>query len=128
MGQVGRVGLHQLSLKQFPAHERFELGAQTRRAAFSVAANIVEGFAHSPGRSRLNFLRIGHASLAEVGYCVHVAQRLGYLSDDVANELDVEIKRVGAPLAGLIRAARLRAAVSISATIVAIGALLVHLS
>jgi hypothetical protein len=26
-----------------------------RRAAFSVAANIVEGFAHSPGRAPLNF-------------------------------------------------------------------------
>jgi four helix bundle protein len=101
------IRLHQLSLKAFPAYERFELGSQTRRAAFSVAANIVEGFAHSPGRTRLKFLKISHASLAEVGYCVHVALRLGYVSETIAKELERDVKQVGAPLAGLIRSERL---------------------
>ena len=93
------IRLHQLSLKAFPAYERFELGAQLRRAAFSVAANIVEGFAHSPGRARVNFLNVAHASLAEVGYCIHVAKRLGYITEAVANELEIQVKEVGAPLA-----------------------------
>jgi hypothetical protein len=31
------IKLHQLSLKQLPAFEKFELGGQLRRAAFSVA-------------------------------------------------------------------------------------------
>ena len=74
------IRLHQLSLKHFPSHERFELGSQLRRAAFSVAANIAEGFAHPPGRTRLRFLNIAHASLAEVGYCIHVALRLEQLA------------------------------------------------
>jgi four helix bundle protein len=52
------IKLHQLSLKAFPAFERFELGGQLRRAAFSVASNIVEGFARPKGRARLNFLNI----------------------------------------------------------------------
>jgi len=100
------IRLHQLSLKAFPAFERFELGSQLRRAAFSVAVNIVEGFARPLGRSRLNFLNISQSSLAEVGYCVHVAQRLGYLSEGAAAELETEIRRVGAPLTGLIRSTR----------------------
>src|SRR5437868_1487226 len=58
-------------------------------------------------KDRLNFLNIAEASLAEVGYCVHVAWRLGYISQPLADELEREIKRVGAPLEGLIRSTRL---------------------
>ena len=79
---------------------------QLRRAAYSVASNVVEGFAKPKGRARLNFLNISQSSLAEVGYCIHVAQRLGYISEIDANGLETEIKQVGAPLAGLIRSER----------------------
>ena len=61
------ITLHRLSLESFPAIERFELSSQLRRAAYSVVANIVEGFARRVGRSRLHFLHISEASLAEVG-------------------------------------------------------------
>jgi len=97
------IKLHQLSLKAFPSHERFELGSQLRRAAYSVAANIVEGFARRNARSRRFFLNVAEASLAEVGYCVHVAQRLHYISDVTAGELEAEIRMVCAPLLGLFR-------------------------
>ena len=122
------IRLHQLSLKAFPAYERFELGGQLRRAAFSVAANIVEGFAYSPGRRRLNFLKVSHASLAEVGYCIHVALRLGYISEAVANELERDVKQVGAPLAGLIRSARLKIAAVAGATVIFVGSLILGLA
>ena len=122
------IRLHQLSLKAFPAYERFELGGQLRRAAFSVAANIVEGFAHSPGRTRVNFLNIARASLAEVGYCVHVAMRLGYISEATAAELESGVKQVGAPLAGLIRLARLNLVTRAGVGVVLIVYLLVRLA
>src|SRR5262249_9259434 len=93
------VKLHQLSLQAFPAFERYELGGQLRRAAFSVGANIVEGFATEHRRKRLNFLDTSKASLAEAGYCVHCARRLRYITEAIASELDVDIRRVGAPLA-----------------------------
>jgi four helix bundle protein len=115
------IKLHQLSLKLFPAFERFELGAQLRRAAYSVASNIVEGFAKPKGRARLNFLNISQSSLAEAGYCIHVAQRLGYISEIVANELETEIKQVGAPLAGLIRSERFQIGVKVGGAIIAIA-------
>jgi four helix bundle protein len=50
--------LHRLSSRDFPARERYELGGQLRRAAYSVAANIVEGFARRQPRDRLHFLNI----------------------------------------------------------------------
>ena len=100
------IELHALSLRAFPAHERFELGAQLRRAAYSVVANIVEGFARRHGRDQLHFLNIAQSSLAEVGYCVHAAFRLEYISTEVATDLDRHIRQVGAPLAGLIRSMR----------------------
>jgi hypothetical protein len=50
---------------------------------------------------------VAEASLAEVEYCIHVAWRLGYITDGMRLELEEAIGRVNAPLVGLIRAARL---------------------
>src|SRR5215467_2218220 len=100
------IKLHSLSLKHFPLFEKFELGSQLRKAAYSVPANIVEGFARRSRKSRLNFLNIAEASLAEVGYCVHVAHRLGYISDQHLDEIEKEINGAGAPLAGLVRSTK----------------------
>ena len=118
------IRLHQLSLKSFPAIERFALGAQLRRAAYSVAANIVEGFARPQGRGRLHFLHIAQSSLAEVGYCIHAAIRLNYISQELAQEIEEEIKKVGAPLAGLIRSTRREIGVRIAGVLVVSCALL----
>jgi four helix bundle protein len=105
------IKLHRLTIKDFPTFERFELGGQLRRAAYSIPANIVEGFAKRYRRERLHFLNVAEGSLAEVGYCLHVAARLGYISTETLAEFEAELNRVGAPLAGLIRATRLMNAV-----------------
>jgi four helix bundle protein len=102
------VKLHVLTIRTFPASERFELAKQLRTAAYSVPANIVEGFARRHGRDRLHFLNIAESSLAEVGYCLHVARRLGYITEEKLAELDAEMSAVGAPLVGLMRATRSR--------------------
>jgi len=98
------IRIHQLS-KTFPPHERYELGSQSRRAAFSVAANIVEGFGRYPPKERSQFLRVALASLAELSYCIHAAHRLGYLTPDLKEEIDLDLRRVSAPLRGLLRTA-----------------------
>jgi four helix bundle protein len=100
------IRLHQLSLRAFPATERYELGSQLRRSAYSVPANIVEGSARRHARDRLHFLNVAESSLAEVGYCVHVARRLGYVDEETSRALDLEVRRVAAPLTGLIRSTR----------------------
>src|SRR5262245_8735273 len=112
------INLHRLSLKAFPAIERFALGSRLRRAAFSVAVNIVEGFARPAGRGRLNCLNISQSSLAEVGYCIHAAKRLGYLTNAEADKWEVAIKQVGAPLAGLIRSEKKNAAIEVGPTMI----------
>jgi len=98
------ISLHALTRRSLPPEERYELSAQIRRAAYSVPANIVEGFARTRGRGRLHFLRIAWGSLAEVGYCLHVARRLQYLHGNTFAEYELQTRKVGAPLLGLIRA------------------------
>ena len=100
------IKLHVLTTKSFPALERFELGKQLRRAAYSVPANIVEGFARRHRKDRLHFLNIAEGSLSEVRYCVHVANRLGYITDQETHQLELDVTAVGAPLIGLIRSTR----------------------
>jgi len=97
------IKIHLTSLK-FPAHERYELGSHLRRAAYSAVANIVEGFGRRTRRDRLHFLHIASASLAEAGYCIHAASRLGYISADALKELEEEVRKAAGPLSGLIRA------------------------
>jgi four helix bundle protein len=122
------LALHRLSLKAFPSFERFELGQQLRRAAFSVPVNIAEGFARPAGRARLNFLNIAQGSLAEVDYCIHVALRLEYISEELAETLRASMKQVGAPLAGLIRSEKNKTIARATSAMVLFVFVLVHLS
>src|SRR5262245_52314629 len=65
------IRLHKLATQSFPPIEQFALSAQLRKAAYSVAANIVEGYGRRHQSERLRFLNIAEASLAETEYCVH---------------------------------------------------------
>ena len=97
------IKLHQLTIRLFPRFERFELGSQLRTAAYSVPANIAEGYGRRHRRDRLRFLNVAEASLAEVTYCIHAAGRLGYFDLALVTELMADANRVGAPLIGLVR-------------------------
>lgn len=89
--------------KKFPRDERFGITSQIKRAAFSVPANIVEGYAFPKSPSRLRFLRISLASLAELGYGLHFAKRVGYLTDADWQRIDEQVRRTAAPLQGLLK-------------------------
>ncbi len=96
------VEIHCLTQKSFPREERYELSSQLRRAAYSVPANIVEGFARQYRKEKFHFLSIASASLAEVGYGLHAARRLGYLTPERYDELELKVRQVAAPLNGLM--------------------------
>lgn len=78
---------HQLVLriykvtKRFPAHEKFGLTSQIRRAAVSIPANIAEGFRKRGKKDKANYYNIAHGSLEEVRYYLLLAKDLGYLRD-----------------------------------------------
>lgn len=67
------IAVHRLTHQRFPAHERYELGSQLRRAAYSIAANLVEGTAREHGREKIRFFNIATASLRELGYGLHAS-------------------------------------------------------
>ena len=100
------IEVHRLSLQHFPSEEKFELGRQLRRSAYSVPANIVEGNARQTDREQLRFFNIASGSLNETEYGLHAAHRLGYLTDTLYDTLEAHVRAVAAPLNGLIRAKR----------------------
>jgi four helix bundle protein len=88
----------------FPKEELYGLTSQLRRAAYSVAANIVEGSSRESKREYLHFLHIARGSLSEVQYFLHLSQRLHLLSSEEADRLVNETRRTFACLHGLIQA------------------------
>lgn len=99
------VAVYEVS-KSFPREEIYGITSQMRRAAASVAANIVEGASRESAKDYAHFLQIARGSLAETQYFMHLAGRLGYLSDTQANELGEMARQVFACLHGLISAVR----------------------
>jgi four helix bundle protein len=71
--------VYKVSGERFPRHEAYGLTSQMRRAAVSVAANIVEGSGKQYLTEFRQFLYTARASLSEVEYYIHLADRLGYL-------------------------------------------------
>ena len=88
----------------FPSAERFALQAQLRRAAVSVASNIVEGSARRSTPEYLNFLNIAAGSAAESGYQVELAERLGFFSEADRQSLASNYTELAGQLQALIRA------------------------
>jgi four helix bundle protein len=97
------VAIYLLTSNSFPREERYQLASQLRRAAYSVAANIVEGYAYPESRMRVKHLRIAIGSLAEVSYGVHLAQRVGYVRAIATVELEKQMRMTAAPLHGLLK-------------------------
>jgi four helix bundle protein len=94
--------------KQFPREEQFGLTSQLRRAAVSIASNIVEGCARNSEADYLHFLDMAYGSAREVHYQVGLAHRLEYLPEETFTDLSTQCEETAKVLSALIRSLRKR--------------------
>ncbi|MDH5805133.1 MAG: four helix bundle protein, partial [Gemmatimonadota bacterium] len=66
----------------FPSTEKFGLTIQARRAAYSAAANIVEGCSKRGAREFRRYLDVSMESLNEIEYAFRLAKDLNILSQE----------------------------------------------
>ena len=81
--------------RSFPTEERYGLTSQLRRAAFGVAANIVEGSAKKGPREFRRYLDIAVGSVAELTYTLRLVRDLELISAEELTELETQRDRVG---------------------------------
>lgn len=92
--------------KTFPREEMFGLTSQLRRAAVSIASNIVEGCARSSQADFMRFLDTSFSSAREVEYQLSIAARLEYLPSDLASYLNDKVVETSKVTYGLLRSLR----------------------
>ena len=95
--------------QQFPRDEWYGLRAQLRRAAVSVATNVVEGNARHSAFEYVHFLNIARGSAAETAYLVMLASELGYFPAHVVKSLQSEYERLIPQLEALVQKMRILA-------------------
>ena len=78
----------------FPRQETFGLSLQMRRAAVSIAANIVEGFAKRSKAEKARFLNMAQGSLEESRYYLILTEDLGYGRTEELLKLLEEVSRL----------------------------------
>jgi four helix bundle protein len=89
-----------------PAHERYGLTSQIRRAAVSIPANIAEGAARHSSKEFAHFLSNAQGSASELETELLIAHRLGYLGLGNYTEIRGALDSVGRMIVGLTRNVR----------------------
>jgi four helix bundle protein len=88
--------------KTFPRLEQVELARQLRRAARSIPANIVEGWAKRASTAEFKkYLQVAIGSCDEVRMWLDLSKDEGYVVERDCVELKNRFNRIGAMLQGL---------------------------
>ncbi|MGB3023191.1 MAG: four helix bundle protein [Candidatus Saccharimonadales bacterium] len=72
--------------RDFPKEEMFAMTSQLRRAAYSVSANIAEGFGRKTKSDKLHFYTMAYGSLLELKNFLYLAHRLQYVEKQTLDE------------------------------------------
>jgi four helix bundle protein len=89
--------------KCFPKIETYSLVDQIKRAAYSVPANIVEGYSKNTRKEFLRHLYIARGSLEELRYFLLLSKDLSYITENQYNDIEARLTEVSYLLNQLIR-------------------------
>jgi len=92
--------------ERFPSGERFGLTSQMRRSSVSVPANIAEGFSRNTAKDKANFYSMALGSLTETASHAYIAADLGYLKDDILQQMIHTTDDLHRMINGLIKTAQ----------------------
>jgi four helix bundle protein len=81
----------------------FGLRDQIRRCAVSVPSNLAEGDERDTDKESIRFFYIAKGSLGELRTQIQIAFEIGYLKQNVFEELDEECKQLGKMIGALIK-------------------------
>jgi four helix bundle protein len=98
--------VYKTMLPYFPKSEQFDLVSQTKRAAYSIPMNIVEGSGRFTEKDFAHFLDIALGSAHELEYDCLLSKDLGYIDEIIYQNINQQINEVKAMLIGLIKALR----------------------
>lgn len=87
----------------FQRHHEYDLMRQLRRSAYSVPANIAEGFERGSRREMMHFLAVAKGSCGELRSHLSLAVGLGLMDGTASGVLRREAITVGRGLGALIR-------------------------
>ena len=87
----------------FPKEEMYGLTNQIRRAAVSISANIVEGAGRNHKAEFKQFLYISLGSQSELETEIIIAKELGYIDNNIFEQIENDLIIIGKMLLGLIR-------------------------
>lgn len=80
--------------ENFLGSEKFGLMNQMRRAAISIPSNIAEGSGRKHPKELTHFLHIAMGSCAELETQTIIAKNLGYIDEEICNEVSRELQEL----------------------------------
>jgi len=93
-------------LPMFPKSEQYDLLSQTKRAAYSIPLNIVEGSGRFTEKDFAHFLDQALGSAHELEYCFLMCKDLSYINLELYQTTNQLVNEVKAMLIGLIKILR----------------------
>ena len=99
------LSVYQLT-NDFPKNEIFGLTSQMRRATVSISANLAEGCGKNSTLDIANYSQISLGSLHETEYYLLLSKDLHYISIEIFEKRNSEIREIKAMLISLIKRVR----------------------